>query len=92
MQIYGTTNIHGPQSIGAPHAARTPSAIDAPRSATPTDEVQISSVGQFLDRIGQLPEIRTNRVDQLRAAIAQGNYDSDEKLSVALDRLLSEIG
>jgi negative regulator of flagellin synthesis FlgM len=92
MQIYGPTHIHGPQSLGAPHNARTPSAVDAPRSAAPTDEVQISSVGQFLDRIGQLPEIRSGRVEQLRAAIAQGNYDSDDKLSVALDRLLSEIG
>lgn len=92
MQIYGSTQIHGPQSIGAPHGGRISPSFEAARSAVPTDEVQISSVGQFLDRMGDLPEIRTGRVEQLRAAIAAGDYDSDEKLSLALDRLLNEIG
>jgi negative regulator of flagellin synthesis FlgM len=91
MQIYGASHVHGPQSIAAPHTARAGSAYSAPRTSAPTDELQISSVGQYLDRISDLPEIRAGRVEQLRQAIAQGNYDTDEKLEMALDRLLSEI-
>jgi negative regulator of flagellin synthesis FlgM len=90
MQIYGPSHVHAPQSISAPHAARS-GATSAPRTSAPTDEVQISSVGQYLDRISQLPEIRSGRVEQLRQQIAQGNYDTDAKLEVALDRLLAEF-
>ena len=91
MQIYGASQVHGPQSITAPHTSRVGGAYSAPHTSAPTDEVQISSVGQFLDRINDLPEIRAGRVEQLRQAIAQGSYDTDEKLDLALDRLLSEI-
>lgn len=91
MQIYGASQVHGPQSIAAPHASRIGNSYAAPRTSAPTDEVQISSVGQYLDRISDLPEIRAGRVEQLRQAIAQGSYDTDEKLEMALDRLLSEI-
>jgi negative regulator of flagellin synthesis FlgM len=91
MQIYGASQVHGPQSIAAPHTSRIGGGYSAPRTSAPTDEVQISSVGQFLDRISDLPEIRTSRVEQLRQAISQGNYDSDDKLELALDRLLNEI-
>jgi negative regulator of flagellin synthesis FlgM len=90
MQIYGPSHVHGAQAISAPHASRS-GATAAPRSASPTDEVQISSVGQYLDQISQLPDIRSGRVEQIRQQIAQGSYDSDEKLELALDRLLKEL-
>jgi hypothetical protein len=38
-----------------------------------------------------MPEIRANRVAELRAAILEGRYESEEKLSLALDSLLDEI-
>lgn len=92
MQVYGTTHVHGPQSIAAPHLQRVHAPYTPPASATPTDEVQISSVGQLLGRLSEVPDIRANRVAELRAAILEGRYESEEKLSVALDRLLDEIG
>jgi negative regulator of flagellin synthesis FlgM len=91
MQVYGTTQLHGPQAIGAPHNRLTPS-YDVARPASAGDEVQISSLGQLLDRLGDVPEIRADRVAQVRAALAQGVYETDDKLSAALDRLLDEIG
>jgi negative regulator of flagellin synthesis FlgM len=39
-----------------------------------------------------LPEIRQDRVDQIRAQIADGTYESEEKLEIAVGRLLDEIG
>ena len=39
----------------------------------------------------QLPEIRSDRVAQLRAQIADGSYDTAEKLDLAMERLLDEI-
>ena len=91
MHVYGTTQVHGPQALGAPHARlNTPSSL--PASSFSGDELQISSLGQMLGRLAEVPDIRANRVAELRAAILDGRYDSEEKLSVALDRLLDEIG
>jgi negative regulator of flagellin synthesis FlgM len=46
----------------------------------------------MLDGIGQLPEIRHERVAEIRQQIAAGTYETPEKLEVALDRLLDELG
>ena len=92
MQIYGPTQVHGPQSINAPHANRAATAQPTYDSRSFTDELSISTEGEFVSLASQLPDIRTERVNQIRSQIAQGSYDTDEKLNAALDRLLDEIG
>ena len=56
------------------------------------DELQLSSTGQLVDQIRDLPDIRQDRVDQIRAQIADGTYETEEKLDIAVGRLLDEIG
>jgi len=92
MQVYGPAHLHGPQSISAPHTSPASRPQSGPRSAPIQDEVQISSQGDILSRLADIPEIRQDKVAALRAAIANGTYETDEKLGVALDRLLDEIG
>ena len=55
------------------------------------DHVEISPLGQMLDGISQLPEIRYERVEEIRQQIAAGSYETPEKLELALDRLLDEF-
>jgi negative regulator of flagellin synthesis FlgM len=92
MHVYGPTQVHGPQPLNAPHVNRVGSAQTPPASAMPGDEVQISSVGQLLGRLADIPDVRAGRVAELRAAILEGRYESEDKLSLALDKLLEEIG
>jgi negative regulator of flagellin synthesis FlgM len=92
MQVYGPAHLHGPQSISAPHTSPASRPQSGPRSEPIQDEVQISSQGEILSRLSDIPEIRQDKVAALRAAIADGTYETDEKLGVALDRLLDEIG
>jgi negative regulator of flagellin synthesis FlgM len=92
MQIYGSTQLHGAQAISAPHATRATSAASSAGSSAVSDQLDISSAGQLLDKINQMPAIRQDRVSQLRAAIASGSYETDDKLSSALNGLLDEIG
>lgn len=54
------------------------------------DEVEISQTAQFLSRAASLPEIRYDKVSQIRSELAQNTYDVEGKLSEALDRLLDE--
>lgn len=93
MQIHGPTHVHGSQPISAPHAPRAaePPATTSPAAAQ-QDQLDISSAGQMLDAIRDLPDIRQERVEALRAAIAGGTYETAEKLDHAIERLLDEIG
>lgn len=92
MHIYGPSQLHGPQSIGAPHGARTPQAAARPESVGIHDEVQFSDAARLVEQVQDLPEIRQDRVDAVRQQIAAGTYETSDKLNVALDRLLDEIG
>jgi len=90
MQIYGPSGVHGAQAISAPHSRR----VDVPQTGSsiqPQDEVQISSAADFVSQAQQLPDIRADRVATIRAAIADGTYETQFKLDAALEGLLNEI-
>jgi|YNPMSStandDraft_1061717.scaffolds.fasta_scaffold01250_7 negative regulator of flagellin synthesis FlgM len=92
MEIYGPHHVHGAQSLGPPHVARLdPSARPSP-AAPIQDELTISEAAEALERARQAPEIRADLVARVRAEIAAGTYETPEKLAIALDRLLDEIG
>ncbi|MDZ7617961.1 MAG: flagellar biosynthesis anti-sigma factor FlgM [Patescibacteria group bacterium] len=63
------------------------------------DELSISEAGskaaeaaRLVDQVKQAPDVRQDRVDQIRAQIAAGTYETQQKLDVALERLLDELG
>ncbi|MBN1846332.1 MAG: flagellar biosynthesis anti-sigma factor FlgM [Sedimentisphaerales bacterium] len=92
-------NIYGVNGFGAPPPLRSQNSMTSgPAQSRPsiakgnTDPVEISDYAYFLNKIASLPEIRSEKVEQVRQAIAQGQYDTPEKLSIALDRLLEENG
>ena len=71
-------------------------------SATPIDQLDLSSASrsseapgvnrlQESSAIAGGGEIRVDRVADLRRQIADGNYDTPEKLDAALDRLLDDL-
>ncbi|HQU47010.1 MAG TPA: flagellar biosynthesis anti-sigma factor FlgM [Pirellulales bacterium] len=90
MQIYGPAQLHGPQAISSPHVR--PASSDPAGSLQPAqDELQISDAGRLVDLANQVPDIRQNRVDSIRAQIAAGTYETPDKLDVALNRFLDEV-
>lgn len=91
MEIFGAGGTQGPQPIYPRLAAFSLEAGHSVHAGTPRDHVEISPLGQMLDGIGQLPEIRQEKVDEIRRHLAAGSYESPEKLEVALDRLLDEL-
>ncbi len=91
MQINGPAHVHGAQPIRAPHNTANTQAAGRTTSVQGADEVSISAEADFLAQVHELPEIRQDRVDALRAQIADGSYDVDAKLDTAVDRLLDEL-
>lgn len=92
MQIHGLGQVHGPQPISAPHTQHPAAQVDSPRSGNlHIDQLDISPEADLVSRVRELPDIRADRVADIRQQIAAGTYETDEKLDVALSRLLDEI-
>ena len=92
MHIYGPSQLHGPQSIGSPHGARPVQPMTRTEAPQIADEVDISEAARLVEQIQQMPDIREDRVDAVRQQIADGTYETSDKLNAALERLLDEIG
>lgn len=98
MQIFGpfrvsTTQATGPVQRLQPQSPGTAAA--PPRSAGPVDQLDLSSSVSRLDATSAAQpssEMRIDRVADLRRQIASGNYDTAEKLDVALERMLDRFG
>ncbi len=91
MQINGPAHIHGAQPINPPH--RTQPAAETPSASylQGADQLDISQEADLISRVRDLPDVRADRVAELRAAIASGTYETADKLEVAVERLLDEI-
>jgi hypothetical protein len=48
-------------------------------------------LGQLLEKISKLPEVRLEEVSNVRRQICLGKYEIDEKLDATIDRLLEEL-
>jgi negative regulator of flagellin synthesis FlgM len=59
--------------------------------AEPVDQVEISAIGQMLSSLDGEGGVRAEKVAQIRQQIADGTYLTDEKLSVAANRLMEAL-
>lgn len=55
------------------------------------ENVHNTPLGQVLKRIASLPEVRQEKVLQLRRQITEGKYDLAERLEIALDKVLEDL-
>ena len=91
MQIHGPYQVHGPQPLSAPHRIKSPQASPTPAESRGVDQLDISPEADLVSRVRELPDIRADRVAQIREQIQAGIYETPEKLDIALERLLDEI-
>ena len=99
MQIYGPYRVSTTQPNAAAQRSGPPKPADtAPKpSATPVDQLDLTSAAAGADRLQASTqvagngEIRIDRVAEIRRQIADGSYETPEKLDAALDRLLDQL-
>lgn len=100
MQIFGPFRVTATPSSNGPNRleAKQPSEKPAPvRSTTPVDQLDLSSAATGANRISDAAqvsgggEMRIDRVAEIRRQIADGRYETAEKLDAALDRLLDQL-
>jgi negative regulator of flagellin synthesis FlgM len=99
MQIYGPYRV----STTQPNAAAQRSQPQKPADPTPNadkasvDQLDLSSAASGINRMAPNTavagggEIRIDRVAEIRRQIADGNYETPEKMDAALDRLLDQL-
>ncbi|MCA9152128.1 MAG: flagellar biosynthesis anti-sigma factor FlgM [Planctomycetales bacterium] len=92
MEIYGPGRIDGAQSVRATHHLRAVEPQTTTESIFGSDQIDISPEAEFVSQVNDLPEIRADRVAEIRAQIEAGIYETDAKLDLAVGRLLDEIG
>jgi negative regulator of flagellin synthesis FlgM len=92
MDVRGIGSVPGASPIRpAASPSVTPNAGVA-KPQFPRDELQLSSAGKMLDQLSQSPDIRQERLAQIKAAIENGTYDTDEKLEAALSKMFDSMG
>ena len=90
MNIFGVFATQGSQGVG------TVKGVEAALAAAPKgvgevhDAVTLSVDG--VRAAESTSDVRFDRINAIRAAIADGSYDTPEKLDIALDRLLDRLG
>jgi hypothetical protein len=55
------------------------------------DNINTTPIGQVLRKIASLPEIRKEKVLDVRRQLTEGKYNLDERLDVALEKVLEHL-
>jgi negative regulator of flagellin synthesis FlgM len=92
MQINGPTHLHGAHPINPPRSPQLRQPTPQVSASEVCDEVQISEAARAAEQAQSTQEVRADRVASIRAQIAEGTYETADKLDVAVARLLDEIG
>jgi negative regulator of flagellin synthesis FlgM len=88
MHIYGASQLHGAQSLQGPHWNR--STTPTP-SAQPTDSVEFSAAAEEAMSAIDGGDFRADLVARVRAQIADGSYDTADKMAMAFDAMFDEL-
>jgi negative regulator of flagellin synthesis FlgM len=91
MEIYGLSHLDGAQPVYGPHRTHASESVYQADTWLGVDELDISPEADMVSRVRDLPDVRTDRIAEVRAQIATGVYETDAKLDIAVGRLLDEI-
>ncbi len=94
MNIWGVFSTHGSQGLNAVKGVEAMQSAQAAAKQQGVGEVH-DAVTLSVDAVraaDSTSDIRFDRVNAIRAAIADGSYETPEKLDLALERLLDRLG
>ena len=55
------------------------------------ENINSTPIGQVLEKIASLPEVRVKKVLNVRRQLTEGKYNLNERLDVALDKVLDDL-
>jgi negative regulator of flagellin synthesis FlgM len=90
MNVFGVFSTQGSQGIAALKGVEATKIASQQGVAEVRDSVTLST--EAVRAADAASDIRFDKVAAIKAAIADGSYDTPEKLDIALDRLLERLG
>jgi len=91
MNNINGVNGYGPvESIGQSSGGGAEKAKPKPPVANKGDQVEISPKARLMSLLASMPEIRTEKVQEIKQALDNGTYDLEGKLPEALDKFLDD--
>ena len=55
------------------------------------ENIHTTPIGQVLKKIASLPDVRRRKVLDVRRQLTEGRYDLNERLDVALEKVLEDL-
>lgn len=80
-----------PTSLGRSGSTANPSTNNNASPSRGSDSVELSNHAQLLSRLAGLPDVRQELVDEIRAAISEGSYETPDKIDAVIDALAEEL-
>ena len=88
---YGAGGTQGARAASDASRRTETTSASRPAASRASDRVEVSEAARWLEEMNRLPAIREDKVAAARAAIANGTLDSDEKLAIAVSRMIDEV-
>ncbi len=76
--------------VQSPIQRSIPNQTESPTPARSADRLELSGAGGLLQTL-KTNDIRTDKVQSIKAQIEAGTYETDDKLNVATNKLLDDI-
>jgi len=55
------------------------------------ENLNVTPIGQVLKKIASLPEVRQDKILDVRRQLTEGKYEINEHLDIALDKVLEDL-
>lgn len=91
MDVHGINTVQGAIPVRSAQPTGEMQAAGSAGPVAPRDEVEISSAGRLMQEMSESSDLRAERLAQIKEAINDGTYETEEKLQVALQRLLEDL-
>ena len=79
------------QRIVSSPALKTSEAGSTNAPTRPSDRVELSGISHLIQAL-KTNDIRTDKVANIKAQIANGTYETNDKLNSAIDKLADDLG
>ena len=89
MEVNTTGGISGPDPVEPKRVSPGRMRPSNPQDAS--DRVEISDHARFLAKLREVPPVRQEKIDALRALIESGKYETSERIAGAVTKLLEEL-
>lgn len=91
MNIQHTGGVQGPQPIQPNRPVTPKTQVEAAARTQRTDRAEISEQARLLGKLRDVPPLRQEKIDAIRQQIDDGTYETEDKLQVAIERLLEDL-